>query len=71
MAYVFVFDLTCYESFTHIKALRDQVTHVTLQVTLQVAWATQVLTQVCFRRCTSPGTCARWAWWWWATSGTC
>ncbi|XP_045606381.1 ras-like protein family member 10B [Procambarus clarkii] len=25
MAYVFVFDLTCYESFTHIKALRDQV----------------------------------------------
>ena len=25
MAYVFVFDLTCYESFAHIKALRDQV----------------------------------------------
>lgn len=25
MAYIFVFDLTCYESFTHIKALRDQV----------------------------------------------
>ncbi|KAK4302114.1 hypothetical protein Pmani_025777 [Petrolisthes manimaculis] len=25
MAYVFVFDLTCYDSFTHIKALRDQV----------------------------------------------
>ncbi|XP_069959005.1 ras-like protein family member 10B [Cherax quadricarinatus] len=25
MAYVFVFDLTSYETFTHIKALRDQV----------------------------------------------
>ncbi|KAK7070362.1 Ras-like protein member 10B [Halocaridina rubra] len=25
MAYVFVFDLTSYDSFVHIKALRDQV----------------------------------------------
>lgn len=27
MAYMFVFDLTSYDSFTHIKALRDQVSH--------------------------------------------